>query len=109
MKITPPADDYGLQKLRQADSNKSVKETSELSAYPRIPADNEPREPQQHPLSERRKQRRRKRERRLVKKETLLDTRSSHERRTHSRRQQNRPDSDNEADNTPSTGIDNFI
>lgn len=109
MKITPPADDYGLQKLRQADSNKSVKETGELSPYPRIPADNESREPQQHPLTERRKQRRRKRERRLVKKETLLDTRSSHERRTNHRRQQSVEDAGNEVETGTSTGIDRLV
>lgn len=109
MKITPPADDYGLQKLRQADLDKSVKETTETKAYPRIGADNEQREQPQHPLTERRLQRRRKRQRRVVKQSTLLDTRSAHERRTQQRRHDNDAATSTETEENTSTGVDNFV
>ena len=87
MKITPPADDYGLQMLKQADSHREIKETGKLEPYPRIASSEERHEPKQPMVSERRQERRRHRERRLVRFNTLLNTRDSHERRAKARRE----------------------
>ena len=88
MKTTPPADDYGLQKRRQANTHHEVKETKQVSAYPRIESDEERHEPKRPVVSERRKQRRRKRGRRLIKFSSLIDTRDIHERRLALRREE---------------------
>ncbi len=108
MKITPPADDYGLQKLKQANSRSEVKETAKVEPYPRIAPSEERREPR-HPVEwEMRRQQRRKCERRLFKGNSLLNTRDSHERRLGSRRQN---DYTSPAADGPSVGhgIDDFV
>lgn len=87
MKITPPADDYGLQKLKQADSHREVKETGKVEASPRIESSEERHEIRRPMVSERRQQRRRK-ERRVAKQQTMINTRDSHERRHTARREE---------------------
>ncbi len=106
MKITPPADDYGLQKLKQADSNRAVKETGKVDAYPRIESSEERHEAKE-PFRERRQQRRRKRERRQLSYNTPLDTRDSHERRRELRREEEDAAAASASDSA-SHGIDDF-
>ena len=105
MKITPPADDYGLQKLREANTHSEIKETAKVDAYPRIQSSEERHEPRQPMQEEARKQPRRKRERRVIKRDSLIDTRDNHERRL-SKRREEEPD----ANDSPSTplGVDDF-
>ena len=107
MKITPPADDYGLQKLRQANTHSEVKETGKVDAYPRIASSEERHESQRPMQGESRRQQRRERERRLVKTNSLINTRDSHERRLEQRRETE--EETGEAD-SPSTshGVDDF-
>lgn len=102
MKITPPADDYGLQKLREANTHSEIKETGKVDAYPRIQSSEERHESRQEQT---RKQQRRKRERRVIKRDSLIDTRNNHERRL-SKRREEEPD----ANDSPSTplGVDDF-
>ena len=103
MKITPPADDYGLQRLKQADSHREVKETAKVSATPRIESSDEHHEPGEPLLAERIQQERRRRKRRQVKLRTTLDTRTNHERRQQESRQGEVSDSD-----SGPHGIDDF-
>jgi hypothetical protein len=106
MKITPPADDYGLQMLKQADSHREIKETGKVEAYPRIGSSEERHEPRQ-PLVSKRRQQRRRQERRVGTQQTLLDTRNGHERRQSVRREE---DNAVTTPNDPSLphGIDDF-
>ena len=88
MHITPPADDYGLQKLKKNDASSEVKETGKLEPYPRVESDEEHHEPKDPLVRERRKGDRRRRERRLLKTKSTIDTRTPHERRLQERREE---------------------
>ena len=108
MHITPPADDYGLQKLRKADSNAEVKETPKLEPYPRVEALTERHERKEPMIAERRARERRQRKRRQIEEKTILNTRGEHERRTRDRRED---DQTAAAEGNPSAadGIDDFF
>ncbi|MCW8918500.1 MAG: hypothetical protein OQL08_06760 [Gammaproteobacteria bacterium] len=112
MKITPPADDYGLQRLKQSDSHREVKATEKVAPYPRIAPSEEHHEPRVMPERERRARERRQQERRQKKSSTTLDTRLSHERRHHERRTE--PDTSTEnggeeqREESGTRGIDDF-
>ena len=106
MHITPPADDYGLQKLKESDSRKEVKESDKLEPYPRIESSEERHEPREAMVMERRKRQRRKRQRRQVDAKTTLDTREQHERRQQPRRSEDTAEP--ESDLSP-RGFDDFV
>ncbi len=101
MKITPPADDSGLQVLKQADANREVKETGKLEPYPHIESREERHESKQPLLSEQRQRRCRQHKRRLVRIKTVLNTRDNHERRDKSRRKDDKT-------NSGARGLDSF-
>ena len=114
MHITPPADDYGLQKLKKSDAKREVKETGAVDAYPRIESTEERHEPKESLTSDRRKQRRRKEQRRQHDSRTLYDTRSQQERRKGSRRKsEQQPEQEQEQEAGPSSpgshSIDDFV
>jgi hypothetical protein len=107
MKITPPADDYGLQMLKQLDAHREVKPTGKVEATPRIESSDERHEPRAPMVSERRQQQRRKQGRRLLKYQTIIDTRDSHERRHALRREENGSVT-TPSEESGSHGIDDF-
>ena len=108
MKITPPADDYGLQKLKQANSHSEIKETGKVDAYPRIAPSEERHESQRPMQRESRRLQRRKGERRLIKTSNMLNTRDSHERRLKKRRE-GEDETDDASSPSTSHGVDNFV
>jgi hypothetical protein len=107
MKITPPADDYGLQSLKQANSHREIKETGKVEAYPRIESDEERHEPKEPMRVKRRQQGRRQRERRLANTTSVLDTRDHRERRRDERREEEE-EAAASGDNSAGHGIDDF-
>jgi hypothetical protein len=108
MHITPPADDYGLQKLKKADSSAEVKETHKLEPYPRVEALVERHESKEPMIAERRRRERRQRNRRQAEDKVILDTRGEHERRTKGRREDDQTASA-EGGASAAHGIDDFI
>ncbi len=125
MKIEPPADDLGLQKLKAADRARGKVEQvdhTEPSAriapsqerHETLPPGQEQRERKQRetlpPEQERRGQERRSgHDRRQQPQPHLLDTREPHERRTRQRRESDRSPPTEEAQDenpTPTGGID---
>lgn len=109
MNITPPADDYGLQKLKQADSSREVKETNKLEPYPRIESTEERHEPKQPMVVLPRGEERRKgQDRRHAQEQTTLDTRDHHERRHQGRRQKDEERAPEE-DASAGRGIDELV
>ncbi len=90
--ITPPADDAGVQSLRQSNRTATgVESVSSIAAKRAIhpstgaPVTDDLRIEKHRPV-ERRSEDRRQKERRRNKNKVLLDTRSHHERRTRERR-----------------------
>ncbi len=90
--ITPPADDAGVQSLRQSNKTATgVESVSSVAAKRAIhPSTGTPATDdlliEKHQLVDRRTEDRRQKERRRNKNKVLLDTRSHHERRTTERR-----------------------
>lgn len=107
MHITPPADDYGLQKLKQSDSKREVKETGKLEPYPRVESTEERHEPKEPVVAERREQQRRQRDRRRLSTKTILDTRENHERRNEQRRDREAKE-DISGEGLSPRGVDDF-
>ena len=91
MKIQPPADDLGLQRLKRANSRTQIKQVDGLDRSARIAPSPERREStQQREQRVNRIERRAGQDRRRQKQKTILDTRSPHERRTQARREKDR-------------------
>ena len=108
MKIEPPADDLGLQKLKSADRAKGrVQQVDHVEGSARIAPSQERREPQPVTTERRTTERRKGKERRQQQQPHPLDTREPHERRTNVRRQADRDTrSEPGDDETPPGGID---
>lgn len=107
VKIEPPADDLGLQRLKAADEKRTtVAPTDQVERTARIAPSEERREPLPVAPERRREERRRARDdRRQQHTNTPLDTREPHERRTTVRRESDREELREEGE-TPATGID---
>lgn len=107
MKIEPPADDYGLQKLKNADRAKGqVQEADHVEKTARIPTTEEHHEARPVTPQPRTRQRRQRKERRRAQTQVLLDTRTPHGRRTEQRREEDLQQVGSTS--TPGDGIDEF-
>jgi len=110
MRIEPPADDYGVQRLRRKnETSDEVAETDHVEPYPRVEGSQERREREEQPAggwphSERRSGReRRQGERRAEGSESPYDTRTPRDRRVRIRRRADREPAERSA---PPGGID---
>ena len=113
MRITPPPDDFGVQRLKSANTRlKQVRQADEVDPYPRIGSD------QEHtadpilpppPVDRRKGGERRRLERRQEKEPISLDTRTPHDPRTEIRRREDRapsPEPGSGKAASPQHGID---
>jgi hypothetical protein len=90
MDITPPKSDQGIQRLKEANRNSSVKQTDRVSPFPAIESSETHHETGTQRTIERRHHQRRQHQRRQEEAETPFDTRSNSERRLAGRRQDDR-------------------
>lgn len=100
MDITPPKSDQGVQRLKEANRNGSVKQTDRVSPFPAIESSETHHETATRPAIERRQHQRRQRQRRQEESARQFDTRSGAERRQSGRRQEDRLVENNQ-DETP--------
>lgn len=90
MDITPPKNDQGIQRLKEANRNGSVKQTDRVSPFPAIESSETHHETGSKPAIERRQHQRRQRQRREEESARQFDTRSGSERRQGGRRVEDR-------------------
>jgi hypothetical protein len=90
MDITPPKNDQGVQRLKEANRNGSVKQTDRVSPFPAIESSETHHETDTKPAIERRQGQRRQHQRREEESTRQYDTRSGEERRQGSRRLEDR-------------------
>ncbi len=110
MDITPPKSDKGIQRLREANRNDSVKQTDRISPYPAIESSETHHEAGAKPAIERRQHERRQVQRRRQEDETPFDTRSGIERRQSARRMEDRlNDAHTEQENDAPPHIDEKV